>query len=181
MKKHHRRSIRLPDYDYSQAGVYYVTLVTKDRIRLFGDIVQGEMVLSDAGDILKQEWEQTAAVRENVELDGYVIMPNHIHGILIITENMDGDVGANRRVGASRRLAPTDRPTGAAAGSLGAILGQIKSITTKRINAMRNSPGAAVWQRNYYEHIIRCQGELDRIRQYIELNPVQWETDREHC
>lgn len=95
-QEHHRRSIRLKGYDYSQAGAYFVTLVTWQRECLFGEIGQGKMALNEIGEIVREEWERTAAVRQNVELGEYVIMPNHVHGILVFVD--DGDVGATRRV-----------------------------------------------------------------------------------
>jgi REP element-mobilizing transposase RayT len=159
LQKHHRRSIRLKGYDYTQAGAYFVTFCAWQHECLFGEIVDGEMHLNDYGRVVEEEWLRTAEVRPNVDLDAFVIMPNHIHGIIVICIDP---------VGASRRLAPTNTPTRLVAGSLGAIIGQIKSVTTKRINVLRSMPGQAVWQRNYYERIIRSEAALDNIRQYIE-------------
>ena len=168
--KHHRRSIRLKVYDYTQAGAYFVTLCAWQHECLFGEIVDDEMRLNDYGRVLEEEWVRTAEVRPNVDLDAFVVMPNHLHGIIVICGNP---------VGASRRLAPTGTAR-IAAGSLGAIIGQIKSITTKRINALRNAPGQPVWQRNYHEHIIRSETALNNIRQYIAHNPVRWAEDEEN-
>ena len=114
-------------------------------------------------------------------------MPNHVHGIIIICD----DVGATQRngmgglppstVGATRRVAPTDqRPAGPKSGSLGAIVGQFKSRCTKRINRLRGTSGTSIWQRNYYEHIIRDERELDAARRYIEENPTKWTLERDH-
>ena len=165
---YHRRSIRLPGYDYSQAGAYFVTIVKYNRENLFGIIQDGEMIINPFGEIIANEWLKTTTVRPNVELGEFIIMPNHVHGIIIIRDP----------VGAMRRIAPT--PKGAARGSIGAILGQIKSITAKRINTLRGTPGISVWQRNYYEHIIRSNDEWDRIGAYIRANPTNWEIDREN-
>jgi REP element-mobilizing transposase RayT len=178
--KHHRRSIRLKGYDYTQAGAYFVTIVARGRECLFGEIAAGEMQLNEWGRIVEHEWRQTATVRPNVTLDQFVVMPNHIHGIIILN---DPDI-----VGATRRVAPTTprvtpipsvvpTPIGPQSGSIGAIIGQFKSIVTKRINATRQTPGAPVWQRNYYEHILRDEAALNRIRQYIGDNPRQWAED----
>ncbi len=175
-ERHHRRSIRLPTYDYTQPGAYFVTLVTYERACLFGDIVDGEMRLNAWGEIARAEWFQTAVVRPSVVLydDEFVVMPNHVHGIIWI-------VGATRRVApTTRRVAPTDNPRGPASGSIGAIMAQYKSAVTKRINALRGIPATPVWQRNYYEHIIRDDGELERIRQYILDNPARWAEDQEY-
>jgi putative transposase len=166
---HHRRSIRLKGYDYSMAGAYFVTIVAWRREMLFGGIVNGTMVLNEWGQIVRDEWERTAIVRPNVELGTYVIMPNHIHGVLVF---MDDTVGATRRV------APTK--TTLQSGSLGAVMAQFKSIVTKRINRLQNVTGRPVWQRNYYEHIIRDDREMDRIHRYIESNPSLWAEDDEN-
>jgi len=179
-QKHHRpfdyaqgrRSIRLKGYDYSLAGAYFVTIVAWRREMLFGDVVDGKtpqggaVVLNEFGQIVREEWEQTAVVRPNVELGEYVIMPNHVHGMLIFVD--DG-------VGATRRVAPVLQPN-----SLGAVLGQFKSIVTKRINRLQNVAGRPVWQRNYYEHIIRDEREWENIHRYIESNPSMWAEDEEN-
>lgn len=170
-KIHHRRSIRLKGYDYSQSGAYFVTLVTWQREMLLGEIVDGEMVLNDFGKIVRDEWEQTAIVRPNVELGKYIVMPNRFHGILVFVD--DGNV-----VGATRRVAPTK--TTLQSGSLGAVMGQFKSIVTKRINRLRGVEGIPVWQRNYHEQIIRNESEMDRVTRYIESNPSAWMDDDEN-
>jgi len=168
-KEHHRRSVRLKEYDYSQAGAYFVTIVTWQRECLFGEIEQGKMVLNEIGEVVREEWERTAMVRHNVKLGEYVIMPNHVHGVLVFVD--DG-------VGATRRVAPTS--TTLQPRSLGAIMAQFKSIVTKRINGVQNVSGRPIWQRNYYEHIIRNEREMDRIARYIESNPLRWTDDGEN-
>ncbi|MFZ5879981.1 MAG: transposase [Chloroflexota bacterium] len=172
---HQRRSIRLRGYDYSQAGAYFVTIVTWRRETLFGDVVNGVMVLNDFGGIVREEWERTAFIRPRVVLGAFVIMPNHIHGILTFTDNVVNDVNA----GATRRVAPASSTT-LQSGSLGAVIGQFKSIVTKRINGLQNVSGRPVWQRNYHERIIRDEGEMDRITRYIEANPSRWAEDKEN-
>ena len=170
--KHHRRSIRLKGYDYSQAGAYFVTICTYDRVCLFGEIVDGEMVLNDSGRIVVNEWARTAQIRDEIELDEFVVMPNHVHGIIWIVGQHDIPkivVGAHR--GAPLHRAPR---------SLGSLIAGFKSTITKRINQDRGTPGAPVWQRNYYEHIIRDEESLNRIRQYIAGNPLRWHLDREN-
>jgi REP element-mobilizing transposase RayT len=126
--------------------------------------------LNDFGEIVQQEWEQTAIIRPNVELGTFIVMPNHLHGILIFTD--DGV----HTVGATRRIPPTTKTT-LQSGSLGAVMAQFKSIVTKRINVLRNMSRISVWQRNYYEHIIRNEREMDRIHLYIESNPSRWADD----
>ena len=187
MLSHHRRSIRLQGYDYTQPGAYFVTICTHGREMLFGQVVDGEMMLNDYGEIVREEWFRTAQVRPYVALfeDEFVVMPNHIHGIVWIVET-DDPVGATQRaVGAQRRCAPTTnvRPRGATPNnvpprSLGAIVRGFKSAVTRRINARRGTPGARVWQRNYWEHVIRDERALDAIRRYIAANPLRWHLDR---
>jgi len=189
-QKHHRRSIRLKGYDYTQPGAYFITVVTHDRECLFGEIVDGEMRLNEFGEIVRAEWFQTAVVRPYVVLhpDEFVVMPNHAHGIIWI---VDVDVGATRRVAPPPpRVAPPPppvappsvaiHPRGPIPGSVGAIIGQFKSITTKRINALRNLVGQPVWQRNYYERIIRDERALNAIRRYILNNPANWTKDADY-
>ena len=165
---HHRRSIRLKEYDYTQNGAYFVTIVTYQREPLFGEIVDGVMQLNEWGEIARREWFKTAELRPFVELyeDEFVVMPNHAHGILWMNDD----------VGAERRSAPTDMPH-VTAGSLGAIVRAYKSAVTYAINAARQTRGMVVWQRNYYEHIIRNDADLNRIRNYIVNNPLKWADD----
>nr|BCX01830.1 MAG: hypothetical protein KatS3mg041_1876 [Bacteroidota bacterium] len=170
-EKHRRRSIRLKRYDYAQPGGYFVTICTYERAHLFGQVVDGEMVLNAFGRIVGEEWFRSAEIRAEIELypDEFVIMPNHIHGIVWIVET---DVGAHGR--APLHNGQLSRPPR----SLGAFVAGFKSIVTKRINALRGTPGAPVWQRNYYEHIIRTEWALHAIRQYIADNPLRWHLDR---
>ncbi|MGC8879289.1 MAG: transposase [Anaerolineae bacterium] len=209
-ERHHRRSIRLPGYDYTRPGVYFVTLVTHERQCLFGDIVgvgaTCRVALNLWGEIARAEWFQTAVVRPYVVLheDEFVVMPNHVHGIIWIMDdahrgaaandewnNNRGDDATNdewnnNRGGADRRGAAPLRPyhetppINVIPGSLGAIVRAYKSAVTKHINTLRGTPGVLTWQRNYYEHIIRDEQELQRIRQYILDNPALWAEDREN-
>ena len=178
MPKNHRRSIRLKGYDYTQPGAYFVTICTHGREILFGHVVDGEMALNEYGEIVREEWFRSTEIRAEVELfhDEFVIMPNHIHGIVWIVETDNPSVvGAHGHVGAHGRapLLPQRPPR-----SLGSFIAGFKSIVTKRINTLRNTPGAPVWQRNYYEHIIRNDRALNAIRRYIAANPACWHLDR---
>lgn len=161
---HHRRSVRLRGFDYARPGTYFVTTCTRDRAPLFGDIARGVVQLSPLGRIVVEEWASTPLLRPQVRLDAFVVMPDHLHGILVTT---------NDRVGLTRRAA-LGGTSGSAPGSLGAIVGQFKAAVTKRINAVRRTPHGEVWQRGYYEHVIRDLASLDRIRQYIATNPSRW-------
>jgi REP element-mobilizing transposase RayT len=171
--QHHRRSIRLRNYDYAQVGAYFVTLCTQGRVCLFGEVVSGQMRLNEYGLVLEAAWTNTRILRPQVQLDEYVVMPNHFHGILAIFDMGRGVL----------QYAPTARrvPTfGSPSQTVGAIVRGFKSATTKHINEMRHTPGAPVWQRNYYEHIIRNEDDLAHIRQYILDNPLKWPEDAEN-
>jgi len=186
---HHRNSIRLKGYDYSQSGAYFITICAKDRECLFGEMVDGKMALNSAGQIVYDEWLRTGEIRSNAALDVCVAMPNHFHGIIVISNPA---VGATHRIAhdvmvahdvaqdvmpdktiskrATHRVAPT-KPCGPVSGSISAIIGQFKSIATKKINQLRNTPGVAVWQRNYHEHIIRNEEERHRNMCHTEHVP----------
>ena len=169
-----RRSIRLKEYDYAQAGAYFVTIVTNQREPLFGAIEGVAMRLSAWGDIAREEWFKTAALRKMINLyaDEFVVMPNHVHGIIWINNNIEED-----GVGAERRSALTGVMPHVTAGSLGAVVRGYKSAVTYAVNAARETRGAPIWQRNYYEHVIRDDADLNRIREYISNNPVKWGED----
>ena len=178
-EKHHRRSIRLKGYDYSQPGWYFVTVVAQNRDCLFGEIADGEMLLNEIGIIVRDEWIKTAEIRPEIRLDEYIIMPNHIHGIIIIVDdNRRHATGRGDPRGTpTRPVAPTIKP-GPKPKSIGSIMAGFKSAVTKRVNAYRGAPGQKLWQRNYWEHIIRNEIELNRIRNYIINNPKNWDEDR---
>ena len=180
---HHRRSIRLRDYDYAQVGLYFVTLCIQDRERLFDDVVDDEPLLNDTGLIVAECWRWLADRYDHVELDDWVVMPNHLHGIVNITDDSSemrdevvGSPGGSRTAptnDAASRRAATRKP-------LGRLVGAFKTVSTNRINALRDTPGATVWQRDFYEHVIRDERDLDRIRRYIANNPSNWPRDAEN-
>ena len=167
-----RRSIRLRGSDYSQSGAYFVTVCVQNRECMFGEVVNGKMRLNDAGRMVEEEWLKSPAVRPHVDLDEFVVMPNHFHGLIMI-RNESGTVRATHRVAHTMR-----RPAGPMAGSVGAMIAQFKSIATKRIRPLGHSGFA--WQRNYYEHIVRDEDSLNRIREYILTDPLRWDLDREN-
>ncbi|MEW5830800.1 MAG: transposase [Chloroflexota bacterium] len=189
-KIHHRRSIRLKGYDYAQAGSYFVTIVTFQRECLFGDVVDGEMRLNDFGKIVQWEWLELSRRFRYLELGAHMIMPNHLHGVL----NFHQTVGATRLgltdasvINVSLPAINSDdndgsplQPNGPKPASLGAIIGQFKSRVTKRLWKIPSLNGIPIWQRNYYEHIIRNADEMDRIHRYIESNPSRWDEDDEN-
>ena len=175
----HRRSIRLPEHNYTQTGAYFVTICARGRERLFGQIVGDEMRLNETGRIVQACWHEIPIHFPHVELDAFVVMPNHVHGIILIVAEPVGATHASP-------LPPTHasplqgHPRGPKRGSIGAIVGSFKSAATKHINELRDAPGPPVWQRNYYEHVIRNETELARIRDYIQTNPIRWALDREN-
>ena len=167
-KLRYRRLNRLKDYDYSQPGAYFVTVCTKNRSCLFGEIYNDRMRLSSYGEIIRLSWFDLPQHYTNVELDAFVIMPNHIHGIIFLTD-----------VGAGFKPAPTDFPRDKRHG-LPEIIRAFKTFSSRQINKFRNMPGTSVWQRNYYEHVIRRDESLAQIREYIETNPLRWALDKEN-
>jgi putative transposase len=184
--RYHRRSIRLRGYDYSQVGAYFVTICTKDRECLFGEIVNGDVRMNAWGDIVRTCWDDMPRHFRDVQLDAFVVMPNHVHGILVCmradgpTPGRHGIVGAQHAAPLRQRGAPTnDRliPFNVVPGSLGAMMRSFKSAVTKRMNILRAAPGVPVWQRNYYERVIRDADEMNRIREYIATNPAHWAED----
>jgi putative transposase len=187
---HHRRSLRLRDYDYSYVGAYYITICTVDRQGLFGQIILTEselfsnvdsstMILNDFGLVTRQCWEAIPEHFTDVELDAFVIMPNHLHGIVVLSGDPDDPVGA-RHASPSPLSSLADPPDRISRTTIGTIVGSFKSAATKRINDLRGTPGEAVWQRNYYERIIRGEKELGSIREYIYYNPMKWASDEDN-
>lgn len=172
----YHRSLRLKDYDYSSTGAYFLTLCTQNRVCLFGEIINEEMVLNANGAIVQDELIKTPNIRPIMELDAYAVMPNHLH-VIIWIKSCSGDLPVARshddrvaRVKESR-LKPA---------SVGAFVAGFKSSVTTRINKARETPGIPVWQHNYYEHIIRNEDDLKEIREYISTNPLKWTLDREN-
>ncbi|MDQ7024055.1 MAG: transposase [Anaerolineae bacterium] len=192
--KHQRRSIRLPHYDYADEGAYFVTICTYERVCLFGtvDTTEDAMTLNTFERFVWDEWEKTGQLRDNVRLDRFVVMPNHVHGIIWITENTNQqeqkneakvDTKSPENVGAQRATPLHLPPLGAThnnvkPSSLGAIVRSFKSAVTKRINTYRSTLGGIVWQRNYWERIIRNDEELNWLRWYIDNNPARWKKDK---
>ncbi|MBN1886714.1 MAG: transposase [Thermoflexales bacterium] len=169
---HHRRSIRLKGYDYAQAGAYFVTLCVQNRECALGYVVDGGMVLNDAGQIVQACWDDLPNHYPHIQLDAFVVMPNHVHGIIVLVDDVRMGL-----VGAGLKPAPT---TPAKQHGLPEIVRAFKTFSARRINLIRGTPGQAFWQCNYYERVIRDEAELDRARRYIETNPAQWQTDTEN-
>lgn len=156
---HHRRSIRLKGFDYAQTGMYFVTICTHRCACILGHITDDRIHLSAAGDIVAATWQSLALRYSYVELDAWVVMPNHFHGILAMTPD-------DPRDGIPIKPKP-----------LGQLIGQFKMVSAKEINLQQETRGTPVWQRDFYDHIIRDDGDLHRIRDYIQNNPLRWAQD----
>jgi putative transposase len=169
----HRRSIRLKGYDYSQAGAYFVTICTHDRAKILGSIVDGEMRLNSAGAAAHAAWLNLPRRFPSVRLREFVVMPNHLHGIVILTKPY------RVAAGGAASSAPTTDP-GVDHPSLGKIIRAFKSRSAIEINRLWGRRNQAVWQRNYYEHIIRPGKAFDQIRIYILENAAAWDQDPEN-
>ena len=167
--KHHRRSIRLKGFDYTQSGAYFVTICTQGRTCLFGEIVDRKMNLNGAGRMVEKCWNDIPVHFPHVELDEFVVMPNHVHGILSIIETVG--VGAKDFSPLPSQQRPGTSKT------IGSIIRGFKIGVT--VWMRKHTPIHDVWQRNYYEHIIRNEAALNRIRQYIADNPTRWAKDAE--
>jgi REP element-mobilizing transposase RayT len=179
-KRHHRRSIRLPGHDYRSPGAYFVTICTHQRDLLFDDPVLRRVV--------ETQWQRILRHSRHVRLDAWVVMPNHVHGIIVIRDDHGRGEASPEAVSSPNRstlsgtgwehepLARDASPL-LQAGSLGAIVGNFKSVTARRINRIRQTPGLPVWQRNYYEHVLRNERAWNAIRQYIAENPARWAWD----
>ena len=165
-----RQSIRLKGYDYSQPGQYFITICTQNRVHRFGEISGGVMRLNDVGRIVADCWNEIPVHFPNVILDSFVVMPNHIHGIIRIV-----DMGECR---GKKFFAPTDNahPNGTSR-TVGSIVRGLKIGITKRFHEIPGNENAKLWQRNYWEHIIRDEQSLHTIRQYIRNNPAKWQND----
>lgn len=167
-EKHHRRSIRLKEFDYKQSGAYFVTICTQNRKCLFGKAADGGIQLSDSGRTVQRTWQELPSRFSNISLDAFVVMPNHIHGIIQATaQSIAPSEAQDKNQGAINR-APT----------LGEIVRAYKASSTRLIRSTANANFA--WQRNYYEHVIRDEDSLNRIRRYILENPERWAIDREN-
>jgi REP element-mobilizing transposase RayT len=201
----HRRSFRLKEYDYSLPGAYFVTLITKNRLNIFGEILGEQMSLNLLGEIIRSTWIRLPSFF-NVQLDEWVIMPNHLHAIIWILGDSKGEASAFTNEGINKLsladASPQHQPIGTKPGSLGAIIQNFKSVSTRKVNRMISSTckGKAfeaqvgsiqagissnalpqhIWQRDYYERIIRNQRELDALRAYITDNPRRWAEDKEY-
>jgi REP element-mobilizing transposase RayT len=228
----HHTSRRTDGWDYTQPAAYFVTMCTENRARLFGAVRRGRMILNVLGRIVAAEWQQSEEIRDRVHLDAFVVMPNHLHGIVVFADpdvdaptcprgyrvfgttddaedpssGSDSETASHAGATESTNLSKSgkastrrstlggesgnrgemngddepddDRPTGPAPQSLGSFVAGFKSAATKRINQRRGTPGAAVWQRNYHDRIIRTERHWRAARRYVRRNPAEWSGDR---
>jgi len=172
---HHGKSNRLPDYDYSLSGLYFITICTHERLPLFGKIIDGIMITSDAGVVVEKCWREIPDHFPQVMLDGFVLMPNHIHGIIEIVESNENVVGANNY---SPTHSPLHSPLRGTSKTVGSIVRGFKIGVTKWFR--ENTDIHKVWQRNYHEHVIRDEEGYAKISEYIQYNPQKWQDDTYH-
>jgi len=156
-----RKNPRLKDYDYASAGAYFVTICTQRKQAIFGQIAQGLMELNPYGQQAERAWLEIPEHFPAVDLDEFIVMPNHMHGIVLFDHER------------ARHASPLQQ-----APSLGTVVGGFKSAVARWINPQRATPGEPVWQRNYHEHVIRNEKSLSEIREYIANNPLKWELDK---
>ncbi|WP_020404675.1 transposase [Gracilimonas tropica] len=177
--KNNRKSIRLQSYDYSNPGYYFVTICTKDREAIFGNIENGMMAKNELGNVAYKYWLRMPIQYDYVRIPAFVIMPNHVHGIIEVTQKHTPTVGAIHEL--PLRLGIIDHETYRKERRqmyLSKIVGWYKMNVSKEINNRFGLNGSSCWQRNYYEHIIRNQKSLNKITEYIEKNPQLWEKDK---
>jgi len=168
---------RLRDWDYSSPGYYYVTVCAYDRKEMFGKIVDDEMRLNGYGEIVTDEWRKSFEIRNELNGDEFIVMPNHIHGIVRISGT---SVETHGRASLQKQSEHKNGIAIRAPKSVSSFIAGFKSATTKRINQIRNTPGHAVWQPRFHDRIIRNEKSLFQIRRYIRNNPAQWDTDEEN-
>ena len=168
--KYIRKSRRLNGRDYSYPGWYFVTICTYDHELLFGKIINGEMILNKYGLIAKEEWIKSESIRKEIELNDFVIMPNHFHALIGIDFKNYTEQESNKNYGAARRFPK----------SISSLISGFKGSVTRKINEVNNTKGIKIWQSNYYDHIIRKEELLNKVQSYIKNNPAVWERDKYH-
>lgn len=174
--EHDRQSIRLQDYDYGKCGAYHITICAYQHKCLFGEIKNGEIIKNKIGNIVESEWLKTPPIRPEIKLDEYIVMPDHIHGIVWIDWSIVdlSNVGARSRVPLRQNYHQHNKWQHIQPKSISSFVLGFKSTVTKQINVIRNTPNFPLWQRNYFEHVVRNNHDLARIRKYIIENPLKW-------
>jgi putative transposase len=194
--KHHRQSMRLPGYDYSLPGAYFITVVTHHRENILGEVISGQMLLNNYGKIVEGAWNDLPRHYPNIALEVFCVMPNHIHGIILINDTLsrggspnDDETSADITI-ERRDLYPTyhetrpyistepiERDRGKFHG-LSEIVRAFKTFSATRINNFRNIRGVPVWQRSFFDHIIRGEWDFQNIHDYIQINSQNWQKDQ---
>lgn len=184
-----RHTLRLSGFDYRQAGAYFVTICTWSRKCLLGSVACDSVQLSPIGLTVEQAWRGLGRHFPSMSLDCLVVMPNHIHAIVLVSATgmrakHSGPDASQRNLPHAECFAPTpqgmDQARGTTPASLGAVMQNVKSVSTRRVNGLRGTPGAHLWQRGYYDHVIRNEQDMARIREYILSNPAAWDTDEDN-
>lgn len=183
---HTRRSIRLPYYDYTESGAYFITICAYQHYHIFGHVEDDKVFLNHVGLIAKSVWEQIPSHFPFVTLDHFVIMPNHMHGIVLISK--DDEIASDSEHVGARHALPLHSHTSHSdnlrlfgnppAKALSSIVGSYKSAVSKEANSQLRKKESTLWQRNYYEHVIRDEADLNRIREYVLTNPSKWIEDK---
>lgn len=172
--RHHRQSLRWREHAYATGGTYFVTICTFQRTPLFGNVVDGEMLVNQLGRLVENEWVATERARPSVKIDVFALMPDHLHGLIHLEEpTTTGDhIGACRTESRMSSAPPFRAPR-----SLSSTISGFKGAAMRAVNIVRSTPGAQVWQRGFYERVVRDQSEFDRIADYIVSNPSRWRSD----
>lgn len=163
-----RKQNRFPEWDYSEDGYYFITICTQDKKEIFGKVVNDEMVLNEYGKIVQEQWDWLAEQYPYVRLDEFIVMPNHFHGILIIEKNIDGRDNP--------RIVPTNNAYNRRHNLLSKTMNAFKTTSSKRINRSQKE-FVFHWQRSFYDHVIRNEESLYKIRSYIHYNAQKWDVD----
>jgi len=179
-EKHHRKSIRLKGYDYTSEGIYFVTVCTYNKECILGNISNGKMLLNKFGEIVYLCWKNIPTHFPNTRLNVFFVMPNHIHGIIHITRRGTACCAPTKAPAKEYHNSKANVFNRPVKNSLPVIIRSFKSAATKQINLLRNTPGITIWQRNYYERIVRDEKDLNQIKEYIINNPLKWELDEEN-
>ena len=178
--RHRRRSIRLKGYDYRQPGAYFVTICVDRRQCLFGDVVDGHMILNQYGMVVADTYQWLCQHYSYLHTDEWIVMPNHFHAVMVITDKSRRGVSRNAPTTNKQQTANNSSNPIAKRKPLGRLTGAFKTVSTKKINILRDAPRTKLWQRNYYEYIIRNQEAMDKICHYIVNNPISWSIDQLH-
>ncbi|MDD5088031.1 MAG: transposase [bacterium] len=168
------KSTRLPHYDYAASGTYFLTLCIHNKECFLGEVGDGSVHLSEYGRIVEREWRHSAEIRKELNVGDFIVMPNHLHGIVLLRENNEAHCRA--ALPDVYRRSSRERESH----SISSFVAGFKAYTTKLVNELRKAPGTRLWQPNYFEHVIRNADQFSRACNYIRTNPLRWELDKYH-